>query len=74
MSQMMDLVVKLFWLLNDCQSVVTYNHKDYAGRQLKGRKRKKRKINLDIMAYPANILTDLIVTVSSSDTHMPLTK
>lgn len=74
MSQMMDLVVKLFWLLNDCQSVVTYNRKDYAGRQLKGRKRKKRKINLDIMAYPANILTDLIVTVSSSDTHMPLTK
>lgn len=74
MSQMMDLVVKLFWLLSDCQPAVMYNHKGYAYRQLKGRKRKKRKINLDIMAYPANLLTDLIVTVSSSDTHMALTK
>ena len=70
---MMDLVVKLFWLLHDCQSVVMYSHKKYAYRQLKGRKRKKRKISLGIMAYPANLLTKLIVTVSS-DTYMPLTK
>lgn len=55
----MDLVVKLFWLLNVCQSVVIHNHKEYAYRHrtLKGRKRKKRKINSDIMFYPANLLT-----------------
>lgn len=74
MFQMTDLVVKLLWLLNGCQSVVMYNHKEYAYRQLKGRKRKKRKINLGIMAYSSNLLTDLIVSVSSSDMYMPLTK
>jgi 7,8-dihydro-6-hydroxymethylpterin-pyrophosphokinase len=51
-----------------------YNQRESEYRQLKRRKRKKRKINLDIMAYPANLLTDLIVTVSSSDAHISLTK
>lgn len=75
MFQMTDLVVKLLWLLNGCQPVVMYNHKEYAYRQLNGRKRKNRKINLSIMAYSSNLLTDLIVSVSYiSDMYMPLTK
>lgn len=70
-SQMIDSMVKLFLLLNDFQSVVMCNHKKY--RQLKGRKRNKRKINLDIMAYSTNLLTHLIVTINSGS-HMPFTK
>lgn len=54
-------------MVTQCQSVVMYNHKECAYRQLKGRKRKKRKINLGIIAYSSYLLTDLIVTVSSSD-------
>ena len=54
-------------LVTQCQSVVMYNHKECAYRQLKGRKRKKRKINLGIITYSSYLLTDLIVTVSSSD-------
>ena len=37
--------------------------------------KEKRKINLSIMAYSSNLLTDLIVSVSYiSDMYMPLTK
>lgn len=54
-------------LVTQCQSVVIYNHKEYAYRQLKGSKIKKRKINLGIISYSSNLLTDLIVTVSSSE-------